>query len=222
MGRFPTFSSLIVQEHPHWVLINKPSGLLVEQNPWEPSLESMCREYLEEKYRNPYVGIVHRLDRPTSGLLIMAKRKSALRKLNEMLARRQIRKSYWAISPRIEYASSGLLEHYLLRQPKQKKTKCFSSFQPGAKKAQLRYRFEQLDEDLLLWKIQLLTGRYHQIRAQLSHLGAPILGDELYGGKPHPSSAIALHAHQLKFPANDLDLPSSIQTFPTSNFPWTV
>ena len=191
----------IIFESTALIIINKESGIITEQNPFEPlSAESQVRHYLNKGHKPPYIGVAHRLDRVTSGLLIFAKKKSTLKQLNQWFADRKIQKTYLAIASTPPSPSQGTLEHYLFTDKAAKKSLVYGHPKGGTKPARLHYRTLEVNEYGTLLEIKPRTGRFHQIRAQLSHIGCPIIGDEKYGGSKLYPNTIALHAWKIKLP----------------------
>lgn len=181
------------------IVIEKPTGLLVESHWKYPSVELWVKEYLSKQYKNPFVGIVHRIDRMVSGVVIVAKKRSALRHLNEQMRGGQIDKFYFALTLSKPFLERGTLETYIGRSPDRKKAIVLDSENKMAKRAQLKYSVEKKN-DISQWDIQLITGRYHQIRLQLSNEGCPIIGDVLYGSAAEESRvSIGLHCYQMIF-----------------------
>jgi 23S rRNA pseudouridine1911/1915/1917 synthase len=166
------------------IAIDKPAGLQVERDRFgHPSLEEEVQNYLEKYHRNHYLGIVHRLDRPVFGVIILAKKLTVLKKLQQQMQEDDWEKIYrgWVVGSMP--SSMGKLENYLLKDPKQKKAIIYDHEYPEAKKSTLRYAVLEEKDGKSLLEIQLITGRYHQIRAQLGHIDRPIIGDTLYGSK---------------------------------------
>ncbi len=192
----------VLQETSHWLAINKPSGLTVEPV-WDyPSAEEQVRSYLKETGRReqPYLGIVHRLDRPVSGVLLLAKKKSSLRFLNQQFAERQVQKVYWAICSGSPPDQNGILEHHLLKDQREKRSVVFPAAHKGTSPAKLSYRIIHRETNRTWLEVTLHTGRYHQIRAQLAAIGCPIVGDTKYGSQlADAENSIALHARSLTF-----------------------
>lgn len=184
------------------LVVQKPAGIITEDNPFEANnLEANYRAYLKRKINNPILGVVHRLDRVTSGVVIFAKKPGTLRTLNRWFEERQIQKTYWAITAKAPREEKGVLIHHLLIDQKSKKTLVVEPKVKGAKKAELSYKVLSTFEDQFLVEIKPKTGRFHQIRAQLSHIGCPIIGDEKYGSTvPYQKLQIALHARSLQLP----------------------
>ncbi|MCH1401996.1 MAG: RNA pseudouridine synthase [Schleiferiaceae bacterium] len=191
----------IIFESTALIIINKESGIITEESPFEPfTAESQVRHYLNKGHKPPFVGVAHRLDRVTSGLLIFAKKKSTLKQLNQWFADRKIQKTYLAIASTPPSPSQGTLEHHLFTDKAAKKSLVYDHPKGGTKPARLHYRTLEVNEHGVLLEIKPSTGRFHQIRAQLSHIGCPILGDEKYGGFKLSPNTIALHAWKIKLP----------------------
>lgn len=191
----------ILYESRHWLAVNKPSGMIVERSPFEkPTVEDLVWQYLEETQKRPFLGIVHRLDRVTSGVLLLAKRKSALRHLNQQFADRSVQKTYLAILAKAPTPKKGKLEHWLEKDQKHKIAQVFAQAGGKRQRATLHYEVIQEAEGFFLTKILPETGRFHQIRAQFAAVDCPIVGDEKYGSKVDPAHRlIALHAASLSF-----------------------
>ena len=208
----------IVFESNAFIIINKESGIITEQNPFEPlSAERQIHHYLGQGPKTPYVGVPHRLDRVTSGLLIFAKKKSTLKQLNQWFADRKIQKTYLAITSTPPSPSKGILEHHLFTDKATKKSLVYNHAKSGTKPVRLNYRTLEVNEYGALLEIKPTTGRFHQIRAQLSHIGCPIIGDEKYGGSKIATNSIELHAWKIKLPEPIDDSPQYFEA-PT---PWT-
>lgn len=210
-----------LHESNHWLAINKPSGMIVERNPFEkPTVEDLIREYLEETQKRPFLGIVHRLDRVTSGVLLLAKRKSALRHLNQQFAKRSIKKTYLAVLAKAPSQKKGRLEHWLEKDQKNKQALVFAQAGEKRQKAVLDYEVIQESNGLFLTKVYPETGRFHQIRAQLAAIGCPIVGDQKYGSSIDPAHRyIALHAASLALVNPETERPIEI-TAPIPEEKW--
>ncbi len=191
----------ILKETKHWLAINKRAGLITERSPYEsPTVEDLVWDYLLESKPKPYLGIVHRLDRVTSGVLLLAKKKSVLKLLNAQFSERIVQKTYLALVEKKPPQSQARLVHWLEKDQLNKRA--IIHFSPNGKSSEcsLRYRVLEEKEQGVLLEIQPKTGKFHQIRAQLSAIGCPIVGDEKYGSSiPYPDRKIALHAWKLRF-----------------------
>lgn len=196
--------SQIIFEDNHLLVINKKAGQLVQGDKTgdEPLLESI-KNYIkirDAKPGNVFLGLVHRIDRPTSGLVIYAKTSKALSRLTQMVKNREIKKMYWAIVAKEMIPQSQRLIHYLMKNEKNNKAIVFPKATEGAKEAVMTYNIIKGLDNYLLLEIDLETGRHHQIRAQLSKIGVPIKGDLKYGSpRSNPDGGISLHARKLEF-----------------------
>lgn len=194
----------IVFEDNHLLVINKKAGQLVQgDKTGDLSLLDLLKNFIkvrDHKPGNVFLGLVHRIDRPTSGLVIYAKTSKALSRLTQMVKNREIKKTYWAVVPKVEIPQSQRLIHYLQKNEKNNKTTVFPKVTEGAKEAILNYEIIKTLDNFQLLEIDLETGRHHQIRAQLSKIGAPIKGDLKYGAaRSNPDGGIHLHARKLEF-----------------------
>ncbi len=189
----------ILHETPRWLAVNKTAGIAVERSPYGyPCVEEEVAAYLSQHHRNPYVGIVHRLDRPVSGVLLFAKKPSALKALHEVFRERKVRKFYTAIVEKEPEANKGKLRHWLFKDLKNKRAVLYEKPTKNAVECMLDYQVVGQHAEGWKVEIELHTGKFHQIRAQLAAMGCPIIGDEKYGAtRPWLPDAIALHAHQL-------------------------
>ena len=192
----------ILFEDNHLLVINKKAGELVQgDKTGDETLADVAKNYLKEKYNKPnaaYLGIVHRLDRPTSGAVLFAKTSKALIRLNDQFKSRFPKKIYWAIVNKNFPKKQGRLDHWMTRNNKQNKSKAHKNKVPNSKNAHLHFkRICELDHFCVI-EITLETGRHHQIRAQLSSIGFPIQGDLKYGAKrSNNDGSISLHARKL-------------------------
>ncbi len=192
----------ILHEDNHIIVINKRVGDIVQgDQTGDKPLSEIVKEYIKEKYNKPgevFLGVVHRLDRPTSGIIVFARTSKALTRLNEMFSQRETQKTYWAVVKNAPPKEQDSLVHFLTRNPKNNTSKAHIKEVPGSKKAHLDYTIiQQLDAYFVL-EIQLHTGRHHQIRAQLAAIGCPIKGDLKYGfDRSNPDGGIHLHARKL-------------------------
>ena len=194
----------ILFEDNHLIIINKKPGDIVQKDKTNDiSLLEIVKEYLKRKYNKPgnvYLGLIHRIDRPTSGLVMFAKTSKALSRMNNMLKGKMIVKTYWAITKNKPEKKSSQLVHWLKKNEKKNKSTHFSRQTKNAKKAILDYRIIKELENYFLLEILMGSGRHHQIRCQLQAIGCPIKGDLKYGAKRSNSDgSIDLHAKHLKF-----------------------
>ena len=194
----------ILYEDNHILIINKNVGQLVQgDKTGDKSLLELLKSFIKERDQKPgnvFLGLVHRIDRPTSGLVIYAKTSKALSRLTQMVKNREIKKTYWAIVPKEIIPQSQTLTHYLKKNEKNNKAIVYNKETDGAKKAILNYQIIKTLDNYMLLEIDLQTGRHHQIRAQLSKIGVPIKGDLKYGApRSNPDGGISLHARSLEF-----------------------
>ena len=194
----------ILYEDNHILIINKNVGQLVQgDKTGDKSLLELVKSFIKERDQKPgnvFLGLVHRIDRPTSGLVIYAKTSKALSRLTQMVKNREIKKTYWAIVPKEIIPQSQTLTHYLKKNEKNNKAIVYNKETDGAKKAILNYQIIKTLDNYMLLEIDLQTGRHHQIRAQLSKIGVPIKGDLKYGApRSNPDGGISLHARCLEF-----------------------
>lgn len=197
-------SEQIVFEDNHIIVINKKAGQLVQgDKTGDESLLELIKDFIkirEAKPGNVFLGLVHRIDRPTSGLVIYAKTSKALSRLTQMVKNREIKKTYWALVAKEMIPTSQKLVHYLKKNDKNNKAIVFPKVTEGAKEAILTYTIIKVLDNYQLLEIDLETGRHHQIRAQLSKIGIPIKGDLKYGApRSNPDGGISLHARKLNF-----------------------
>lgn len=194
----------IVYEDNHLLVINKKVGQLVQgDKTGDESLLDSIKNYIkirDNKPGNVFLGLVHRIDRPTSGLVIYAKTSKALSRLTQMVKNREVKKTYWAVVPKEMIPQTQRLVHYLQKNEKNNKAIVFTKVTDGAKEAILTYNIIKTLDNYHLLEIDLETGRHHQIRAQLSKTGVPIKGDLKYGSpRSNPDGGINLHARKLEF-----------------------
>src|SRR5690606_11217989 len=192
----------IVYEDNHIIVINKRVGDIVQgDQTGDKPLSEVVKEYIKEKYNKPgavLLSVVHRLDRPTSGVVLFAKTSKALSRLTQAFKERQTEKTYWAIVKNAPEKSKDTLVHYLKRFPKKNISKAYDKEISDSKKASLSYEIKQSLNSYHLLEVDLHTGRHHQIRVQLSAIGCPIKGDLKYGfPRSNPDGGIHLHARKL-------------------------
>lgn len=194
----------VVYEDNHIIIVNKKSGEIVQgDKTGDRPLSDIVKDYIKEKYAKPgavFLGVVHRLDRPVSGLVVFARTSKALSRLNKMFAEGEVHKTYWAIVKNAPRTSERTLEHWLVRNEKQNKSYAYDSEKPNAKKAILKYRVLSHSDHYSLLEVQLMTGRHHQIRCQLATIGCPIKGDLKYGApRSNPDGSISLLSRRMEF-----------------------
>lgn len=195
----------ILYEDNHLIAVNKAPGEIVQgDKTGDKPLSDTLKEYIKLKYNKPgevFLGVPHRLDRPTSGVVLFARTSKALVRLNEMFKNHDaMRKTYWAIVQGAPKLSEARLENYLIRNEPQNKSYIAKPGAKDAKLAVLTYRTLTRGDHYSLLEVELLTGRHHQIRCQLAAIGCPIKGDLKYGAKrSNPDGSISLHARQITF-----------------------
>ena len=192
----------VLYEDNHLIIVNKRPGDIVQgDKTGDTPLSEVVKEYLKEKYNKPgnvYLGVVHRLDRPTSGIVVFARTSKALPRLNKIFKEKDAKKTYWAIVKNAPPKQEDRLVHFMKRNPKQNKSYAHIKEVPDSKKAILDYRLLKQLNNYYLLEIDLHTGRHHQIRSQLSTIGCPIKGDLKYGfDRSNKDASIHLHARKL-------------------------
>jgi 23S rRNA pseudouridine1911/1915/1917 synthase len=194
----------ILYEDNHLIAVNKRCGELVQgDSTGDRSLDRVLKNYLKEKYNKPgnvFVGVIHRLDRPVSGVVVFAKTSKALSRMNSLFRTKEVVKKYWAIVKNPPPGKTGLLVHYMEKNEKQNKSYVYEEELPRRKRASMEYTLRSCSDRYYLLEIELHTGRHHQIRAQLAHLGSPVKGDLKYGfPRSNPDAGISLHARSIEF-----------------------
>ncbi len=194
----------VIYEDNHIIVINKRPGDIVQgDKTGDLPLSEVVKKFLKEKYNKPgnvYLGVPHRLDRPTSGIVVFAKTSKVLPRLNKLFAEKIAKKTYWAVVKSSPPKQQDMLTHWLKRNPKQNKSYAHIKEVPESKKAILSYKVIKKLTHYLLLEIDLQTGRHHQIRSQLTAIGSPIKGDLKYGfDRSNKDGSIHLHAYKLSF-----------------------
>jgi len=194
----------VLYEDNHIIVINKRAGDIVQgDKTGDKPLSDVVKEYIAKKYNKPgnvYLGTVHRLDRPTTGLVIFSKTSKALPRLNKLFVSKDISKTYWAIVKNKPTIDQDTLVHWLKKNPKNNKSAAYKKEIPESKKAILHYKLIKTLDNYFLLEVNLETGRHHQIRVQLSSIGSPIKGDLKYGfDRSNKDASISLHARHIKF-----------------------
>ncbi|MAM18323.1 MAG: RNA pseudouridine synthase [Gramella sp.] len=194
----------VLYEDNHIIVVNKRPGDIVQgDKTGDKPLSEVVKSFLKEKYNKPgnvYLGVVHRLDRPTSGIVLFSKTSKALPRLNKLFQQKDAKKTYWAIVKNRPPKEQDRLVHYMKRNSKQNKSYAHIKEVPDSKKAILHYQLIQELDNYFVLRIDLETGRHHQIRSQLSAIGCPIKGDLKYGfDRSNKDASIHLHARELQF-----------------------
>lgn len=193
---------LVVYEDNHIIAVNKRPGDIVQgDKTGDKPLSEVVKSYIKVRYKKPgnvFLGVVHRLDRPTSGIVVFARTSKALTRLNESFKKQEVDKYYWAVVEGSPEKESGKLSHWLLKNQKQNKSYPVAQKTHGAKEAILEYNLHKLLDNYALLEVKLFTGRHHQIRVQMADTGHPIKGDLKYGAKrSNKDGSIHLHARKL-------------------------
>lgn len=195
---------LVLHEDNHIIIVNKRAGDIVQgDKTGDKPLSEVVKSYLKDKYNkegNVYLGVVHRLDRPTTGIVLFSKTSKALPRLNKLFAERSAKKAYWALVKNQPPKTNDTLTHWLKKNPKNNKSTAYPKEVDGSKKAILHYKVIKKLDNFYLLEIDLETGRHHQIRTQLASIGCPIKGDLKYGfNRSNKDASISLHARTLRF-----------------------
>ncbi len=194
----------VLYEDNHIIIVYKQSGEIVQgDKTGDKPLSETIKEWIKQKYAKPgnvFLGVVHRLDRPVSGIVVFAKTSKALSRLNNMFRNGEVRKTYWAMVQTAPNMPEATLTNWLVRNEKQNKSYVYNNEMPNAKQAILKYKTIGQTEHYTLLEVNLLTGRHHQIRCQLAAIGCPIKGDLKYGARrSNPDGSISLLSHKVEF-----------------------
>jgi 23S rRNA pseudouridine1911/1915/1917 synthase len=215
----------VLYEDNHLLIVNKlPSEIVQGDKTGDVCLLDDVKSYIKETYNKPgnvFAGLVHRIDRPVSGAVIFAKTSKALSRMTLKIKEREFSKIYLAIVKNKPPKDADELTNYMIKNESQNKSYIVSSNTKGAKLAQLRYRVIGSSDSYYLLEVELITGRHHQIRAQLAHMGCPIKGDLKYGfPRSNPDASISLHAYKLHFEHPTLKTAINIKAPKPSGMPW--
>ncbi|MCR4764850.1 MAG: RNA pseudouridine synthase [Bacteroidaceae bacterium] len=195
---------IVIYEDNHIIIVSKEAGEIVQgDKTGDIPLSDTVKAYIKDKYNKPgnvFVGVPHRLDRPVSGIVVMARTSKALSRLSEMFRNGEVKKTYWAIVKNMPPKQEDELTHYLVRNEKLNKSFAYDKEVPNSKKAILHYKLIGKSDNYCLLEVDLKTGRHHQIRCQLAKIGCPIKGDLKYGAeRSNPDGSICLHARRISF-----------------------
>ncbi|MBL7778193.1 MAG: RNA pseudouridine synthase [Chitinophagales bacterium] len=194
----------ILFEDNHLLIVNKPAGMLVQPDKGgEPALEQLAKQYIKAKYQKPgevFLGVCHRIDRPVSGVVVLAKTSKALVRLNEMFKTREVKKTYWAVVESAPAQSKATLIHWLKKDEQKNISRGYDNEVKGSSRCELSYKLLGKSDNYYLLEVNPITGRHHQIRVQLSGIGCSIKGDIKYKAKrTNKDGSIHLHARAISF-----------------------
>jgi 23S rRNA pseudouridine1911/1915/1917 synthase len=215
----------ILLEDNHLLAINKPCGVLVQGDvTGDRPLVEMAKEYLAKRYAKPgavFLGVVHRLDRPVSGVVLFARTSKSLERMNALFRNREAMKTYWAVVENKPARDEDRLVHWLVKDEKKNKTTAYKRENPEGHRSELSYKLIAKKPQGYLLEIKPITGRSHQIRVQLASIGCRIVGDVKYGAsEPNVDGSICLHARQLEFIHPVQKVPVIVTAEPPDNQHW--
>lgn len=211
----------VVHENNDYIVVNKMAGLISEKSPYEDcTVEDQVLNHLLKSKQKPYIGIIHRLDRVTSGVLVFAKKKSILKKFNDLLSSRKVQKTYLAIVKNKPRKNKEILTNFLVKNNREKRADIFQSRSKVSLECVLSYQVIDKNDFGYLLEIKPKTGRFHQIRAQLANIGLPIIGDEKYSSdQEYFPTSICLHAWKLSYQvSNSKEFKTFEAPLPKNNF----
>lgn len=217
----------VIYEDNHLIIVNKTSGEIVQgDKTGDKPLSEILKEYVKAKYEKPgevFLGVIHRLDRPVSGIVMFARTSKALARMNTLISSREIKKTYWAIVKGVPAEPEGHLINYLWKNDTQNKSYIVPETRKGALRAELEYKLIAKSKDYSLLEVNLMTGRHHQIRVQLSAIGLTIKGDLKYGyPRSNPDGSISLHARKIEFIHPIKLTPMVITALPPNERMWMI
>jgi 23S rRNA pseudouridine1911/1915/1917 synthase len=194
----------VIFEDNHIIAVNKPSGTLVQPDKnGDAALENIVKDYIKDKYQKPgevFLGVCHRIDRPVSGVVVLARTSKALVRLNEMFKTREVKKTYWAVVENKPELEEGNLVHWLRKEEQKNISRAYNEEVKGSQRCEIYYKLIGKSDRYFLLEVNPITGRHHQIRVQLSKMGCSIKGDVKYGAKrTNKDGRIHLHARQIEF-----------------------
>ena len=214
----------VLYEDNHLIAVNKPAGTLVQSDrTGDECLADQVKEYIKVKYNKPgevFLGIIHRIDRPVSGVVLFARTSKALARVNKMFQDKQIQKTYWAIVEENPASEQGVLVNYLKKNQEKNRSRAYDKEVKGSKRSELHYTLLGRSKNYFYLEVDPKTGRHHQIRVQLSHMGSPIKGDVKYMGKrTNKDGSIHLFARGLRLMHPTKKEPLYIEATPDQNDP---
>jgi 23S rRNA pseudouridine1911/1915/1917 synthase len=217
----------VLYEDNHIIAINKrPSDIVQGDKTGDEPLVEKVKQFLRNKYEKPgevFCGVVHRIDRPVSGVVLFAKTSKALSRLNEMFREKTIQKTYWAVVKNKPKENEGTLIHYLVKDEEKNKSRAYPEPRKGALKSELHYKVIAKTDTYFLLEVNPITGRHHQIRVQLSAMGSPIKGDIKYGfDRTNKDASIHLHARRIEFTHPVKQTPITIEAPPPDEVVWNA
>jgi len=194
----------VLYEDNHLIAVNKKSSQIVQADKTgDPSLDFLVKEYIKQKYNKPgevFLGVIHRIDRPATGVVLFARTSKSLSRMNRLFRDGNVDKTYWVITGNTPPREEDSLDHYIRKNEKQNKSYAYIKPVTGSKPASLEYRLLNCSDRYFLFEVKLLTGRHHQIRCQLAHIGCPVKGDLKYGApRSNRDGSISLHARSVSF-----------------------
>lgn len=217
----------VLLEDNHLLAVNKlPSQIVQGDKTGDIPLSEMAKEYLKNKYHKPgnvFMGVIHRLDRPVSGIVLFARTDKALSRMNELFRNREVQKKYWAVVRGAPPQEKGNLVHYLIKNERTNQSRIVAQTTKGALRSELNYTVLNKGDNYSLVEVELMTGRHHQIRVQLASLGTPVAGDVKYGDRrANDDKSICLHARELSFTHPVQQTPVCIQAPPPEQKYWDI